>query len=152
MEEVLNFRFLGVPTPKQSFKYGTGIDKLGNPYVRKYQPSEIVTESKTIASQVIEQIPLTHKPWTGPIMIRMQFVFPPTSGWSKKKLAELKDGKRFYKTTKPDVDNLQKLVFDAMQGRVYINDSQICNLFVEKIYGQTPKTEISLKHLGLNNG
>jgi Holliday junction resolvase RusA-like endonuclease len=148
MDDVLNFRFLGVPMAKQSFKFANKTDKFGNAYMAKYTPSAIVNDDKTIASQVISQIPISHKPWTGAIMVRVQYVFPVTSNFSKKKLDELRAGKRFFKTTKPDLDNLDKKLKDAMEGRVYLNDAQICSSLSEKIYGEVPRVEISLKHLG----
>lgn len=147
-EEILNFTFLGVPQPKQSFRYAVKHDKIGNNFVSKYQSDKVKGNAKDILVQVIEQLPRGFKPWTGGIMFRAQFVFPPPSSFSKKKLEEMRGGKRFFKTTKPDIDNIIKACTDPMQGRVFINDSQICNLFAEKVYGEVPKTVVSLKHLG----
>ena len=45
-----------------------------------------------------------------------------------------------YKTTKPDLpDNLNKVLFDAMESIVFINDSQVCHVKeMMKIYGNQP--------------
>jgi Holliday junction resolvase RusA-like endonuclease len=66
---------------------------------------------------------------------------------TKKIQAQIQLGKKMYKTTKPDLDNLEKMLYDTMQNRVYINDSQICSRFSEKIYGNVPGVNISLKHI-----
>lgn len=52
-----------------------------------------------------------------------------------------------YKQTKPDCDNLWKQVGDAMEGVVYLNDSQICKIEITKIFGTTPRTEILIYQL-----
>jgi len=51
-----------------------------------------------------------------------------------------------YKTTKPDLDNLEKMLWDAMEGIVFINDSLICEKHnVIKTYGDTPGYSIILE-------
>lgn len=58
-------------------------------------------------------------------------------------------GELVYKATKPDLtDNLNKGVFDALQGIIYANDSQIISMDdVKKIYGQRPRIDIELEIL-----
>ena len=58
-------------------------------------------------------------------------------------------GEIVYKATKPDLtDNLNKGVFDALQGIIYANDSQIISMDnVKKIYGLLPRVEIELEIL-----
>ena len=45
---------------------------------------------------------------------------------------------------KPDIDNLVKFVFDALQGHngFYLDDSQIIQIIAEKQYSETPHTSI----------
>ena len=54
-----------------------------------------------------------------------------------------------YMSVKPDVDNLIKMVADVIQGkgRMICDDSQICVLQAEKIYGKTPRTEITIEEI-----
>jgi len=47
-------------------------------------------------------------------------------------------------TRKPDTDNLAKLVMDAMNGRFYLDDSQVVELLVSKVYGEAPSVTVSL--------
>ena len=42
--------------------------------------------------------------------------------------------KRTYPTTKPDLDNYAKTVFDSMNGLIYYDDSQIINAICRKRY------------------
>ena len=45
-------------------------------------------------------------------------------------------------TSKPDIDNSVKSIFDALNGVAYHDDSQIVDLSVRKCYGETPKVEV----------
>lgn len=143
--EVLNFDILGEPRPKQSFR---ATIRAG--YVHAYQPESVEGDTDDILTQVLAQLPKGHIPWDGGIMVKIQFIFPFTQALKKNKVKmdAYRNGTKIFKTTKPDIDNLEKLLYDAMGLRVYVNDSQICNRFSEKIYGDIPGIKISLKHLG----
>ena len=45
---------------------------------------------------------------------------------------------------KIDLDNLQKLVFDAMSGIFYSDDSKVCTVFAEKVYGDFDGTTVHI--------
>ena len=49
---------------------------------------------------------------------------------------------------KPDLDNLLKLICDTIQGkeRMIGDDSQICSLQAEKLYGE-PRSEITIQEI-----
>ena len=65
----------------------------------------------------------------------------------KKKLAELEAGAIILKDTKPDNDNLFKVVGDALEGTAVKNDSRIAVQTLKKIYGFEPRTEITIGKL-----
>lgn len=68
------------------------------------------------------------------IKIRYYFEMPKSLEESLKDL--IKRGKRVYKITKPDLDsNLNKPICDGMNGIVYDDDSRICKIDCEKLYG-----------------
>lgn len=148
--EVLNFKILGEPRPKQSFRASIRQGSKGA-YVHSYQPESVEADTDDVLTQVIAQLPKDHIPWDGGIMARIQFIFPFTQAMKKNKamMERFKAGEKIYKITKPDLDNLEKLLYDAMEFRVYVNDSQVCNKSTEKIYGDIPGINISLKHIGL---
>ena len=79
----------------------------------------------------------------------MRFVFPYLKSFSKKKIQEIEELKAYaaYKTTKPDLDNLEKMLWDAMNGVVFADDSLICGKRnINKEYGRVPG--INLRILG----
>ncbi len=54
----------------------------------------------------------------------------PNSSWPKKRAAAAK-----WRTSKPDADNLAKIVADAMNAIVFADDAQVASLIVQKTYG-----------------
>lgn len=58
--------------------------------------------------------------------------YNPPKSLSKKKKSEL--FRQQYMNKAPDVDNIAKLVLDALNGVAYIDDRQVVSLFCEKIY------------------
>jgi Holliday junction resolvase RusA-like endonuclease len=49
-------------------------------------------------------------------------------------LLQPKSSTRRYPTTKPDLDKLVRAVLDALTGVAYKDDSQVCQLDVQKVY------------------
>jgi len=47
-------------------------------------------------------------------------------------------------TKKPDLDNIQKLIFDSINGIVYKDDSQVMNVEIEKMYSAINKTIVTI--------
>jgi Holliday junction resolvase RusA-like endonuclease len=48
-------------------------------------------------------------------------------------------------TTRPDLDNMVKLVSDSLNGIVYRDDSQIVGLTAAKMWSETPRVEIQVQ-------
>ena len=132
----------GIPQPKQSARFS--VKKIGNKVIAKsYQNAEVKQNERNIAYDVKSQLPKGFIPFNVAIGVKVLFVFPPLSSFSKKKISEIESGKIFYKETKPDLtDNLMKGTCDAMNGIVYVDDARICRVETEKIYGMVPRTEI----------
>ena len=124
----------GIPKAKQSFKYTrTGI---------KYRPAGVTKEQDSIRAQTLSQLPPEFKPFTGPVTMQVVFKFPPLKGMNKKIREQISNNGIVPKTTKPDQDNLVKLLNDALEGIVYLKDSQVWKLTSMKIYGDTPGISI----------
>ena len=93
------------------------------------------------------------QPLVGAIMVKLLFVMPrPKHHFRTGKFKHLLKNKYenvFWHTIKSDVDNLAKLVLDVIQGkdRFIVDDSQVCRLQAEKVYGKTPRTEIIIEEI-----
>jgi Holliday junction resolvase RusA-like endonuclease len=46
---------------------------------------------------------------------------------------------------KPDIDNCAKCFLDSMNEIVYLDDKQVVNLHVTKVYAETPAVEVMVK-------
>jgi Holliday junction resolvase RusA-like endonuclease len=73
------------------------------------------------------------------------YVTPPAS-WSQKKQHAALAGEIF-PTSKPDVDNVIKGIFDACNEIVWRDDKQACDVFVIKRYDQTARATVKVSEL-----
>lgn len=69
--------------------------------------------------------------------------FPIPQSASKKKHALMMDG-TIRPTTKPDADNIAKIVLDSLNGIAYHDDAQIIVLRVEKFYSVSPRVAVQI--------
>ena len=69
---------------------------------------------------------------------------PIPKSWSLKKKALALSGE-ILPTTKPDLDNMVKLIGDAMNGVVYKDDSQIVWVTARKFYTTEPRAIITVE-------
>lgn len=78
-----------------------------------------------------------------PILISIEALFPIPPSWSKAKQLEARDG-RLPHTSKPDWDNVAKIVTDALNGLAWKDDSQIISATVIKRYSDEPKVLVTI--------
>lgn len=109
--------------------------------IKSYQDAKITNTAKMLQLQLIVQLKGQHftKFRNAIFVTRMEFIFKVSKNAPKYMMDDLKAGTKIYfKDTKPDLDNLEKMVWDAMQaekaekditnamtGLVYDNDAQI---------------------------
>lgn len=85
-------------------------------------------------------------PLSAPLCMDMVICLSPPQSWSRKKIDAAIEG-RVLPTVKPDVSNVQKAVEDAMNGIVYIDDSQLCQINTRKCYSAHPGVKVTVKQL-----
>lgn len=54
---------------------------------------------------------------------------------------------QLYHCTKPDLDNLEKILKDVCSGIIYRDDCQVAQVFKKKIYDEHPRIEFSIRNL-----
>ena len=132
---VVKFSVEGVPVGKGRPKFA----RRGN-FVQAYTP----TKTKTYEQQVADaaRVAMGAKLRTmEPVQLNMDIFVPIPKSWSKIKRARALNGVE-YPTTKPDIDNVAKAVFDAMNGIVFQDDKQIINHCITKRYSDNPRVEV----------
>lgn len=71
--------------------------------------------------------------YTGSILVDVEAIFKIPESWTKKKKWETIDqGKR--PEVRPDIDNIVKIVMDALNGVAYKDDSQVVEVRARKVY------------------
>jgi len=82
----------------------------------------------------------------GPVDAKMRIDCQIPASWSVKKQAAAAAG-TIRPTTKPDVDNIVKAIFDALNGVVWKDDVQVVALRVEKRYSMVPGVVVRIEPL-----
>lgn len=82
------------------------------------------------------------KPTAQPIAVAIEARIPVPSSWSQKKRAAALAG-RVLPTTRPDVENYSKAM-DALNGIVWVDDKQIVDEHIAKIYSERPGLTIRI--------
>jgi Holliday junction resolvase RusA-like endonuclease len=72
-------------------------------------------------------------------------VIPPSSWSNKKRMAALCGDTR--PTSKPDLDNVAKGIFDAMNGIVWLDDKQVVEMVVRKRYSERAQAVVEVRAL-----
>ena len=88
-------------------------------------------------------------PLQGPVSLILTFVWPWPKSMTERKRRALGGN---FRTARPDADNLAKLVADALNGICYLDDAQVCELRVRKLYGESALTRVVIEPLSGEGG
>ena len=108
-------------------------------FPRAYNPSS--KDEEMVRWQMKPYAP--NEPLRGPVEVRYSFfmrVPKSTSGVQRRQMLN----RKIYHIKKPDLDNLEYLITNAMKGIIYHDDSQIVRKFAEKFYGDPPKVVVQV--------
>lgn len=86
------------------------------------------------------------QPLEGPLRVDIVAVFPRPSRmvWKRKPMP------RDYHVAKPDRDNIDKAVMDALTGKLWVDDCQVCDGRIQKFYAagnEEPHVVITLRRV-----
>ncbi len=110
----------------------TGV-RNGKPY--RYDPPELKAARAKLEAHLAKHVP-EHK-YTSGVQLLVKWCFP---------RGRHKDGE--YKITKPDTDNLQKLLKDVMtQLKFWTDDVLVASEIVEKFWAEVPGIYIKIRNL-----
>lgn len=83
-----------------------------------------------------------------PLFVKIGFYLMPPQDISKvKKNAAALEAEVMPVVKKPDIDNLQKSVLDAINGYAWHDDNQISDIYAKKRYSFYPRVEIEIEVL-----
>lgn len=124
--------------PKRGGGFAT--DKNGRPVISHITPAATrawEADAKAQAREAMGQ----QAPWTKPIILTVDITLAIPQSWPAWK-AEAAEKGQIKPTGKPDYDNLLKAASDALNGVVWIDDSQVIEGRARKRYGRRPGVRI----------
>ncbi|MGF7145326.1 Holliday junction resolvase RusA-like endonuclease [Anaerotaenia torta] len=71
---------------------------------------------------------------------------PPKS--TSKKMREQMLSRAMHPTKKPDIDNIAKVVLDALNGVAYKDDTQVVQLTMSKVYSSMARVDVKIREVG----
>lgn len=87
----------------------------------------------------------------GPLWLLLDVYVGVPASWSARKRVQALSG-ALRPTKKPDLDNFQKAVCDALNRVVWVDDSQIVDAHPRKFYSERPRVELRIKELEIGPG
>lgn len=83
------------------------------------------------------------EPIAEPVGCCIRIFVAPTASWSKKRIQAALSGEQS-PISKPDIDNVIKGIFDACNGIVWVDDSQVVSLTASKEYAPTGRVVVTV--------
>jgi Holliday junction resolvase RusA-like endonuclease len=133
---MIRFTVKGTPKAQPRVKFSSR-GKFG----KAYTPD---TANDWKALIMIEAKKHFHQPLDGPVCVNVWFAMPrPKNHYNSK--GQLKPNAPFWHTSKPDRDNLDKCVLDAMTAiGAFRDDCQVCDGRIQKVYSDDPRAIIEI--------
>lgn len=101
-----------------------------------YEPAELKAARAKLMAHLGRQVP--EQMYTKPVRLIVKWCFPITG--------KRQDGE--YKSTKPDIDNSQKLLFDCMTDlKFWKDDALVVSLIAEKFWAKLPGIYIRIEEV-----
>lgn len=117
--------------------------------VHRFAATSTLEEEKGIAA-ICKRAMAGQQPFTGPVMIKFVAVFAIPPSWPRK-LREIALAGGAYHTAKPDKDNIEKLLWDALKGVAWCDDSQAMGGGIKR-YGQPERVDVTIEELPVPEG
>ena len=132
------FEIVGAPVGKRRPKFSTI-----HGYAQAIKPKEDAIYENLVKLSFQSNKPQEYSLFEKPIKIKIEAYFAIPKSFSKKKINMAVEGV-INPQTKPDVDNIAKIICDALNNVAYKDDTQIIELTVVKRYALEPKVKVTL--------
>lgn len=137
----ITFTVPGKPFGKQRPRHS----RNGNTYI----PDETRVHEQIVAAEYVSAHGSFRFPDGAYIVMRIYAYYGIPKSTSKNKRADMLSG-RIRPTVKPDCDNIEKLIADALNRVAYSDDRYIVDTMVRKFYSDRPRTEVVLEEWRYN--
>lgn len=127
----------GDPVPKARARVVNG---------RAFTPAKTVTGENQVQAAWVAATGGRRAPHDGPVVLHLDFHFTIPASWSKKRRQAVSDGSVPHRS-RPDLDNLAKLVMDGLNGLAWTDDAQIAHLTATKRYADSGRTVVRIRFI-----
>jgi Holliday junction resolvase RusA-like endonuclease len=134
---LIEFVVPGKPVPKKRPRF----TKVGA-FVRTYTPEETVNFEGLVALAAMKARG-DIAPTEAAVALEVEIELIPPKSWSLKKKRMALVGE-LWPVSKPDADNVVKSIQDALNGVVWVDDSQVVRLTASKRYGSADQTRVRI--------
>lgn len=111
---------------------------------------DVVTEFKKKTMVEAFQFSNGQPAFTGPVEVEMEIRHPVRASWTKAKRAGALDGS-IAPTVKPDPDNVLKIFYDAFNGCVWDDDTQVIKGSFSRCFSESPGVTVIVTALDLRS-
>jgi Holliday junction resolvase RusA-like endonuclease len=140
MTFIVVFTVEGIPQGKGRPRFR----RAGN-FVQTYTDAKTKSYEATIKDAAVKAMGLS-RPLQSPVSVSLVIYLEIPKSWSKKKQS-LAITNEILPIKKPDIDNVLKAFCDAMNGVVYVDDSQIVKMKATKCFGITPSVSVCVQEV-----
>lgn len=124
------------------------VGKGAKQFVQMYTPKHTVSYETAIATLAKQQMAM-REVTKAPVKLDLVLFFEIPKSWPIWK-QEAALTHHIAHTTKPDADNVVKAIKDALNGVVWQDDAQVCQVNVIKLYSNTSGVQIDVTELTMN--
>ena len=114
-------------------------------FVKTYTDAKTLTYEKSIQTYAKKAMGST-SPLIGAVAAYLHIGVPIPPSYSKTRQKACINGLE-RPTKKPDIDNIVKAVLDGMNGIVYLDDKQVVDLHLTKVYSSKEGIDIMVKEI-----
>ena len=114
-------------------------------FIKTYTDAKTLTYEKSIQTYAKQAMGST-SPLIGAVAAYLHIGIPIPPSYSKTRQKACIEGIE-RPTKKPDIDNIVKAVLDGMNGIVYLDDKQVVDLHLTKVYSETEGIDIMVKEI-----
>lgn len=114
-------------------------------FVKTYTDAKTLTYERSIQTYAKQAMGST-SPLIGAVAAYLHIGIPIPPSYSKTRQKACIEGLE-RPTKKPDIDNIVKAVLDGMNGIVYLDDKQVVDLHLTKVYSSKEGIDIMVKEI-----
>lgn len=123
---------------------GKGRPRFNKQTGKAYTDSETRAYEDKIVAYYRKQLGAFRWPENAFVSVQVTAYYPIPKSATKDATAAMREG-AMLPSRKPDIDNVMKIVLDALNGVAYKDDSRVVCVEAQKIYSDIPRLEIRMR-------